>query len=1150
MNLGQKFFECFKCNCITHERCFKHSKAEIINSNFYCYHCKVLVPQRYNPFKLLISNDEECNDDPMLLKISNTLEQCKPFSTNEFNSELSDKLREHGGTLFLNIDGNKRNFDHFIAELEQLDQKFPVIALAETNISPEESPVYSIPGYQSFYQSTMKNKSKGSGVALYIQESLNAVVNDHVSRVTENLESLFVTINGTTNSRSTHVGVIYRPPSGNHDQSLSELSAITESLPNSGVHILGDFNTNLFNRNSKVVQEFENKMLGTGLYPVISIPTHEKPGCKPSCIDNIFTNNIENTLASGVLKLTVSHHHAIFHISSNLVNQIEDPKTKHTQYYDYCNSNVDTFLTSIDEELNTNPPENFSKFCTLFHDQLDKACKLEKPRTSKRTPLNNPWITSGLITSIKTKDKLYDSWKKSQKKKCTAPKDMHPKKPDECNCCTCINITARYLKYKAYRLSLNYLIDKAKNKYLGDKISECSGDSKKTWEIINNIRGISKREIKPSFILNDQKITDRRIIANEFNKYFVSIAPKLNENYKDNGITLDELPLFSDYLPKACPSSIYLNDCNQYEIMEIIKELKNGKASDIPIHVIKKSSGIISPYLANYFNHCMHTGIFPDELKLGKITPIYKKDNAELFENYRPISILPVFGKIFEKLIYQRLYSFLTSKGIISENQFGFKKGHSTSHALNYSVDHIESLLKKKKHVLGIFIDLSKAFDTISHDKLLWKLNHYGIRGNALDLIRSYLSNRSQYVEVLDEHSKHLPIVWGVPQGSILGPLLFLLYINDLCNVSNIGKFILFADDTNVFVAADSRKEAYDTANELLTLISQYMKCNLLHINIKKCCYIYFNPNKREHESVVNRDLENLNIAINGSMIVRVRTAKFLGVIIDENLNWKPHIEALNKKLRSACGRIYRIIKCLPVKLHKQIYHSLFESHLTFAISVWGGVSRKTIEPLFITQKRCIRMIFGDTETYHDKFKTSARCRPIHCTIIGHKATFQHSTKPHVKPCATCTKTKRKDEKTIRPLQCQILGQEFYAKESTKPIFKQRQLLTVHNLYRLRTITELFKIMKYRLPIAIYSLITRSARKNNRLIPPKPSQNFVYKSSWLWNKFIETESGLDFSSTSCNSLKVRLSQSLVNAQHRHSTDWHNDNFTEFGSIKP
>ena len=221
-----------------------------------------------------------------------------------------------------------------------------------------------------------------------------------------------------------------------------------------------------------------------------------------------------------------------------------------------------------------------------------------------------------------------------------------------------------------------------------------------------------------------------------------------------------------------------------------------------------------------------------------------------------------------------------------------------------------------------------------------------------------------------------------------------------------------------------------------------------------------------------------------------------------------------------------------------------------FAISVLGGVSHKAIEPLLITQKRCIRMIFGDTETYHDKFKTSARCRPIHCTIIGHKATFQNSTKPHIKPCATCTKTKRKDEENIRPLQCQILGQEFYAKESTKPIFKQCQLLTVHNLYRLRTITELFKIMKYRLPIAIYSLITRSSRKDNRLIPPKPSQNFVYKSSWLWNKFLETESGLDFSSTSCNSLKARLNQSLVNAQNRHSTDWHNDNFTEFGSIKP
>ena len=169
----------------------------------------------------------------------------------------------------------------------------------------------------------------------------------------------------------------------------------------------------------------------------------------------------------------------------------------------------------------------------------------------------------------------------------------------------------------------------------------------------------------------------------------------------------------------------------------------------------------------------MQDGYFPCELETGRISPIYKKEDEQLLENYRPVSTLPVFGKIFEKIIYDRLYSFLISKGIINENQFGFRKGHSTSSALNYSVEYIESLLAQKQHVLGIFIDLSKAFDTIDHNKLVTKLERYGIRGNALQLISSYLSNRKQYVNVLDAKSDKLPVEFGVPQGSVLGPLLF-----------------------------------------------------------------------------------------------------------------------------------------------------------------------------------------------------------------------------------------------------------------------------------------------------------------------------------------------------------------------------------------
>ena len=223
--------------------------------------------------------------------------------------------------------------------------------------------------------------------------------------------------------------------------------------------------------------------------------------------------------------------------------------------------------------------------------------------------------------------------------------------------------------------------------------------------------------------------------------------------------------------------SIFLTECTDEEVYTIIKDLQNGKSSDIPIGIIKKTSKILSPVLCCHFNYLMEIGKFPDILKLGKITPVYKKDDTELFENYRPISTLPIFAKKFEKIIYSRLYKFFTSKGILHDRQFGFRKSHSTSHALNYSVDIIKKSIEKGDHVLGIFIDLSKAFDTIDHEILLEKLYNYGIRGNALLLLKSYLSNRKQYVSFLGEISDQLAVIFGVPQGSCLGPLLFLIYI-------------------------------------------------------------------------------------------------------------------------------------------------------------------------------------------------------------------------------------------------------------------------------------------------------------------------------------------------------------------------------------
>ena len=1104
INIGQCITECEKCLKIIHTSCFKKSKFLKGNGKYYCQACYPSIVLRYNPFKKIVEDAEDDSDKSFnqnlfdiseeLKEASEILENCGNYSASEVIPLLTKKIC-HFNTYFYNIDGNNTNFDTFVAETHKFKDNLSVIGLVETNINNEQKELYKIDNFKSFYNDKLDNKKSGTGVAIYINETLNATKNNMATTTLPYIESLFLKI--TKGTQKANVGVIYRPPNSSLKDFLDEIQKIIKSLPKTITYVMGDFNINLHKSDSdSAISEFEELFISEGLFPVISLATHThlSTGTK-TCIDNIFTNKIELIENSGVMDNLGKGHSHIFTTSTYNFDSKKNKKEKTTQYYSFSCKNTDRLVEKLEENqlslINntiTNSPNstipNFSDFITNFKNYLDETCKLEVPRKTVRNAINNPWITESIITSVERKAELYDSWKST----CTKV-DPHGDR-------------TLHKMFSDYRRCLKHIINFEKSKLYKNKFEGASGNPKKTWEIINQLRGKLKKSMNPEFVIDNKRIYDRRTIANAFNKYFASIASKLNDEVKIKPLTGTK---YSDFMPHRQANSMFLYDCNEEEIKQLIKSLENGKSSDIPVSVIKKCSNIISPILALQFNYLMEIGTFPDELKLGKISPIHKKENEELLKNYRPVSTLPIFGKIFEKIIYSRLYSYFTSKGILHDKQFGFRKHHSTSHALNYSIDTIKTSLRNGDHILGIFIDLSKAFDTIDHTILLDKLEHYGIRGRTLSLVTSYLSNRKQCVSALGELSDQLPIIYGVPQGSCLGPLLFLVYINDIANICNSSELILFADDTNIFIKGKTKKETYEAANRVLKLISSYMICNKLHINLEKSCYMYFSKPNLKNDNL--EDTNTLQIWLDGNEIKQVTETKFLGITIDNNLSWEAHIKSLTKKLASCTGSINRIMQSIPEHLHRNIYSTLFESYLTYGISVWGGASNKKIEKLFYAQKKIVRVLFGDREKYLDKFKTCVRARPF-----GEQA----------------------------------LTSEFYKKEHSKPLFNEHNILNLKNLYFYHISNETFKILKFRSPISIHDMYNGSKRNGKELflITPAPNDSYLYKSCIAWNK-TRNILRIDDSTVSISILKTRLRTYLLNQQSIGDADnWIEYNFVE------
>ena len=382
----------------------------------------------------------------------------------------------------------------------------------------------------------------------------------------------------------------------------------------------------------------------------------------------------------------------------------------------------------------------------------------------------------------------------------------------------------------------------------------------------------------------------------------------------------------------------------------------NGKSAgydDVSPDVFKSVISHVSRPLCHICNLSLSKGIFPDKLKIAKVTPIFKAGDQCEIGNYRPISVLSCLSKLLEKIVYIRTVSFVSKFDILYNGQYGFRSNHSTDMAIMDMVHKITTCLENRNISIGVFLDLSKAFDTINHNILLHKLNSYGIRGTPLDWFCSYLSNRKQYTNIDSCSSSLGTITCGVPQGSLLGPLLFSLYINDICNASSVLSFILFADDTNIFYSSNNTniQTIVNVLNVELNKVSMWLQANRLSLNLKKCTFMVFSNSKKK------LNMSSCQVKINNEPIMQVSHTKFLGVYIDECLTWKFHIKELENKISKNIGIISRLKHILPSRLLHTLYCSLVLPYLSYCNIIWANTYKSNLDKLMKLQKRAIRII-------------------------------------------------------------------------------------------------------------------------------------------------------------------------------------------------
>ena len=867
------------------------------------------------------------NIDPDV-NLTNLLENtdsfnCPLLTTETFKQGVLPSLKENISIICFNIRSFNRNIDEFLGFLSNCDHSFDIIILTETWAKDETQSLCHISGYNSTHN--FRPDKRGGGVSIFVKQNLPFDEIDELNISNVNIECVGVKLSSSISNLSTTILGIYRQPRGNYLSFQNQIEQIiaTHNLTQTDTIIAGDFNICLLNEDhSDITNNFINSLRSSDFYPVITRPTRIGPNNSLSCIDHIWTNT-NRVSDSGIFISDITDHFPIFcglrNPDSSCGNKfkIRFRNMNPNNLRNFCNR-----VSEMDWSDITRDHTDVNLQATLFIDKLYQIFNSCFPLMTKYISLkrlNRPWLTSAILKSIDTKHKLYKRVKQNM---------------------------FNEQNYITYKNRLKHLIRLAKKQYYGNKFNQFKDNVKHTWKIINTVIRPGKKKDNQSKIIHDGiEITGEKQIANIFNHHFSSIGTKLKD-----AIPTGNRQHYSQFLSAPNLHSFFLSPSDPSEISRLIKGMKNKKQN---LHtpstkLYKLNADTLANPISSIFNNMISKKQYPNVLKIACVTSLFKGGEKDNVNNYRPISCLPLLNMIIEKLLHSRLINFLESHKVFSACQYGFRKGINTEDAVSELLNNIYCSLNNKKFHGAIFLDLKKAFDTVSYDILLKKLDHYGIRGDALILIKSYLSNRKQFVSFGDSISDLKDVTIGVPQGSVMGPLLFLLYINDLPNATTHLRPILFADDTTLHYGHKNHEILVRHMTHDLAQIHNWLIANYLTINIEKTYFMIFTL---RHQPQVNR------ITIHDKTIERQHKGKFLGVILDDTLSFKDHITQISKKLSKVVGILYKIKVIFPLDILRHLYLTLFYPYLTYCVLAWGKINRSTLNPIYLLQKKAIRIL-------------------------------------------------------------------------------------------------------------------------------------------------------------------------------------------------